>query len=115
VVEITPISIKTIGYKTYIYFCVFNACFVPIIWWFYPETAKLSLEQIDLLFTGDKVLLHLPPVSEFQPSIWDVKLTCSTSEMLNLGMRWAGRNMDLCKRRAKKGSQRRTTKKSRLI
>jgi hypothetical protein len=62
VVEITPISIKTLGYRTYIYFCVFNFCFIPIIYWFYPETANLSLEEIDNLFTGNKVLLHLPPV-----------------------------------------------------
>ncbi|WVQ99143.1 hypothetical protein IAU59_006275 [Kwoniella sp. CBS 9459] len=61
VVEITPVSIKSIGYKTYIYFCVFNACFIPMIYFLYPETAKLSLEQIDLLFTGEKVLLKLPP------------------------------------------------------
>ncbi|OWZ61131.1 hypothetical protein AYX14_06409 [Cryptococcus neoformans] len=60
VVEITPVSISSIGYKTYIYFCVFNACFIPLIYFFYPETAKLSLEQIDLLFTGEKVLRVLP-------------------------------------------------------
>lgn len=60
VVEITPISIGSIGHRTYIYFAVFNACFIPIIFFFYPETARLSLEQVDLLFTGDKVLLHLP-------------------------------------------------------
>lgn len=60
VVEITPISISSIGYRTYIYFAVFNACFIPVIYFFYPETARLSLEQVDLLFTGDKVLLHLP-------------------------------------------------------
>lgn len=60
VVEITPISISSIGYKTYVYFSVFNACFIPIIYFLYPETARLTLEQIDLLFTGDKVLLRLP-------------------------------------------------------
>ncbi|WWC70481.1 uncharacterized protein I206_104432 [Kwoniella pini CBS 10737] len=60
VVEITPVSIKSIGYRTYIYFCVFNACFLPLIYFFYPETAKLTLEQIDLLFTGEKVLLSFP-------------------------------------------------------
>ncbi|RGP61469.1 putative sugar transporter [Fusarium sporotrichioides] len=58
VVEITPVSISSIGWKTYIYFCIFNACFVPIIYFFYPETRLLSLEQIDKLFTGSKVLLH---------------------------------------------------------
>jgi MFS family permease len=31
VVEITPISINSIGWKTYIYFAIFNACFIPII------------------------------------------------------------------------------------
>lgn len=64
VVEITPVSIRTIGHYTYVYFCIFNACFVPMIYFFYPETANLSLEQIDYLFTGEKVALHLPPVSK---------------------------------------------------
>ncbi|KAG4279993.1 hypothetical protein FPRO06_11326 [Fusarium proliferatum] len=58
VVEITPVSISSIGWKTYIYFCIFNAFFVPLIYFFYPETRLLSLEQIDKLFTGPKVLLH---------------------------------------------------------
>lgn len=58
VVEITPVSINSIGWKTYIYFGIFNACFLPLIWFFYPEVRNLSLEQIDKLFTGDKVLLH---------------------------------------------------------
>jgi predicted MFS family arabinose efflux permease len=58
VVEITPVSITNIGYKTYVYFAVFNACFIPLTYFFYPEVRNLSLEQIDLLFTGDKVLLH---------------------------------------------------------
>ena len=58
VVEITPVSISSIGWKTYVYFCIFNAFFVPLIYFFYPETRLLSLEQIDKLFTGPKVLLH---------------------------------------------------------
>lgn len=39
-------------------FAVFNFCFIPLIYFFYPETQNLTLEQIDKLFTGDKVLLH---------------------------------------------------------
>ncbi|CAG9937378.1 unnamed protein product [Clonostachys rosea f. rosea IK726] len=57
VVEITPVSIDSIGWRTYIYFSVFNFCFIPMIYFFYPETQWLSLEQIDKLFTGPKVLL----------------------------------------------------------
>ncbi|KAL3465019.1 hypothetical protein BJX64DRAFT_297776 [Aspergillus heterothallicus] len=58
VVEITPVSISNIGYRTYIYFAVFNFCFLPVIYFLYPETRNLTLEQIDLLFTGAKVRLH---------------------------------------------------------
>ncbi|KAH6684041.1 general substrate transporter [Halenospora varia] len=58
VVEITPVSISSIGWKTYIYFAVFNAFFIPLIYFLYPETKNLSLEQIDKLFTGDKIMLH---------------------------------------------------------
>jgi hypothetical protein len=61
VVEITPISIDSIQWKTYIYFAIFNLAFLPLIWFFYPETRNLSLEQVDLLFTGEKVLLHWKP------------------------------------------------------
>lgn len=60
-VEITPVSINSIGWKTYIYFAIFNFFFIPLIWFFYPETRNLSLEQIDKLFTGDKVMLHWHP------------------------------------------------------
>ncbi|OJJ64238.1 hypothetical protein ASPSYDRAFT_1155543 [Aspergillus sydowii CBS 593.65] len=58
VVEITPVSIDNIGYRTYIYFAIFNFCFLPVIFFFYPETRNLTLEQIDRLFTGEKVRLH---------------------------------------------------------
>ncbi|EAU39435.1 hypothetical protein ATEG_00789 [Aspergillus terreus NIH2624] len=61
VVEITPVSIDNIGYRTYIYFAVFNFCFLPLIYFFYPEPRNLTLEQVDLLFTGEKVKLHWHP------------------------------------------------------
>ncbi|KAJ5650871.1 uncharacterized protein N7484_004594 [Penicillium longicatenatum] len=61
VVEITPVSIANIGYRTYIYFAVFNFCFLPLIYFFYPETRNLTLEQIDKLFTGEKVKLYWNP------------------------------------------------------
>lgn len=65
VVMITPIMIKNIGkhsenrsrcmltalgWGTYLFFAVVNACFLPFIYIYYPETAKRSLEEIDLIF-----------------------------------------------------------------
>ncbi|KAI1737233.1 hexose carrier protein [Xylaria scruposa] len=61
VVEITPVSISNIKWRTYIYFAVFNALFLPLIYFFYPETRNLSLEQIDKLFEGEKIKLHWNP------------------------------------------------------
>ena len=31
-------------------YAIFNFCFIPLIYHFYVETAKLSLEQVDRLF-----------------------------------------------------------------
>jgi hypothetical protein len=39
----------------------FNLLFIPLIYFFYPETQNLTLEQIDKLFTGEKTLLHWKP------------------------------------------------------
>jgi hypothetical protein len=44
-------SIKNIGWRTYIIFAVFNTCWVPIIYFFYPETKGLQLEDVDRLFS----------------------------------------------------------------
>lgn len=55
IVEITPIGIQNLGWKFYLIFMVFNAAFVPIIYFLYPETAGKTLEELDLLYavSGD--------------------------------------------------------------
>lgn len=50
VVQITPISINNIGWKTFIIFAILNAVWIPIIYCFYPETKGLELEDIDHIF-----------------------------------------------------------------
>jgi hypothetical protein len=50
VVMITPVMIEHIGWGTYLFFAAWNAVFIPVIWFFYPETAGRSLEEIDLIF-----------------------------------------------------------------
>lgn len=53
IVQITPPAIQNIGWKTYIIFAVLNATWVPIIYFFFPETKGLELEAVDALFSGD--------------------------------------------------------------
>ena len=50
VVQITPIGLKTIHWRFYIIWVVFNAAFVPIVYLFYPETSGRRLEDIDRLY-----------------------------------------------------------------
>lgn len=49
-VEVTPIAIENIYYKFYIILGVLNCCNAIVIWLFYPETARQSLEELDFYF-----------------------------------------------------------------
>jgi hypothetical protein len=60
------VSIQNIGGYTYVYLAIFNFCFIWMVYFLYPETAGLSLEQIDLLFNGPKVHLYLPDELRYQ-------------------------------------------------
>lgn len=47
---ITPVLINRIGWKTYLIFMILLALFVPFVYFCYPETSGLSLEEIDNIF-----------------------------------------------------------------
>lgn len=53
VVQITPVAIANIRWKTYMIFFVLNIVFAIAIWLFYPETAGRTLEEIDAIFMGN--------------------------------------------------------------
>lgn len=50
IVMATPVMISNIKWGTYLFFAIVNALFIPFIYFFYPETRKRSLEEIDLIF-----------------------------------------------------------------
>ena len=50
VVMITPVIINRIEWKAYLIFMITNFLFIPIIYFYYPETSNLRLEDIDLIF-----------------------------------------------------------------
>lgn len=53
IVQITPISIANIRWRTYMIFFVLNLCMALTVWLFYPETSGRTLEEIDYIFMGD--------------------------------------------------------------
>ncbi|KAF8497312.1 general substrate transporter, partial [Gautieria morchelliformis] len=52
IVQVTPVMMRKLEWKTYIMFAVFNASFAPVVYLFYPETALKSLESIDRIFSS---------------------------------------------------------------
>ncbi|KAK1148543.1 hypothetical protein N8T08_009549 [Aspergillus melleus] len=52
VVMITPVIINRLQWKAYLIFMCTNFAFVPLVYFFYPETANFTLEEIDFLFTN---------------------------------------------------------------
>lgn len=50
VAMVTPVAFNSIGYNTYTAFAVINAFMVPCVYFFFPETAYRSLEEMDEIF-----------------------------------------------------------------
>ncbi|KAI0442035.1 general substrate transporter [Xylaria telfairii] len=55
IVLITPVLVTNIGWGTFLFFAALNATFLPVIYFFYPETARRSLEEIDIIFAKGNV------------------------------------------------------------
>lgn len=50
VVMFTPVFVSNAGWGAYLFFALMNYLFIPVIFFFYPETAGRSLEEIDIIF-----------------------------------------------------------------
>lgn len=50
VVMITPTLLTNLAWKGYLIFMCLNFAFVPLVYFCYPETTNLTLEEIDWLF-----------------------------------------------------------------
>lgn len=57
VVEITPTGIQNLQWRFYIIWVVFNLVFVPTVYFFYPETANRTLEDLDTYYRDSPPLL----------------------------------------------------------
>lgn len=63
--QTAPIGINNVGWKYYLVIIVWCIVFIPIVYFFFPETARLSLEEVSQRF-GDDVAVHINDVSDSQ-------------------------------------------------
>jgi len=63
--QTAPIGIVQVGWKYYLVIICWCIFFIPIVWLYWPETARLSLEEISAKF-GDDVAVHINDVSPEQ-------------------------------------------------
>ncbi|CZT43586.1 probable MFS monosaccharide transporter [Rhynchosporium secalis] len=71
VVMITPVAFSSIGYKTYVIFAVINASIFPVVYFFYPETAYRSLEEMDSIFLKTKSIFSTVKTAKDEPRRFD--------------------------------------------
>ncbi|KAM3416982.1 hypothetical protein BST61_g8567 [Cercospora zeina] len=70
VVMVTPVAFANIEYNTYTVFAVINAFMVPCVYFFFPETAYRSLEEMDEIFHkvhGFQGIFDVVKVAKEQP------------------------------------------------
>lgn len=67
VVMITPVAFASIKYKTYVIFAVINAFIFPVVYFFYPETAYRSLEEMDSIFRKCRSYFTLVRIARDEP------------------------------------------------
>jgi len=85
---VTPIMIEKISWGTYLFFAAINATFLPIIYFFYPETANRSLEEIDIIFAkgNDEGMSYVKAAKEL-PYLTDAEVE---QEAIKYGLITAG-------------------------
>lgn len=54
--QVTPVAFTDIGWRYFIVYAVLNAAWVPVIYFFFPETAGRSLEELDEIFAASKTI-----------------------------------------------------------
>jgi len=63
--QTAPIGINDVGWKYYLVIICWCIVFIPVVYFFWPETAGLSLEEISAKF-GDDVAVNSSEIPEEQ-------------------------------------------------
>lgn len=71
--QTAPIGIVNVGWKYYLLIICWCIVFIPTVYFFFPETARLSLEEIAAKF-GDDVAVHVNDATDEQRKELDTYL-----------------------------------------
>jgi hypothetical protein len=73
VAEVTPSGIANLSWRFWIIWAVICFSFIPITYFFYPETANRSLEDIDRFFeTRPGIFIHRKIATQLRrPSVYE--------------------------------------------
>jgi (p)ppGpp synthase/HD superfamily hydrolase len=63
--EAAPTAFAKISWRYYLVFIIITAIHIPLIYYYFPETKGLSLEEIGEKF-GDEVAVHLTDLTDVQ-------------------------------------------------
>jgi hypothetical protein len=60
----TPIGFTSLGWKFYLVWAIVAASIVPVVYFFYPETTALSVEEIDKVFIDAPGIFSIVALAE---------------------------------------------------
>lgn len=71
--QTAPIGFNAVGWKYFLLVICWSVLFIPAIYFFWPETARLSLEEIGKQF-GDEVAVHITDATDEERAAIDRQL-----------------------------------------
>lgn len=71
--QTAPIGFAEVSWKYFLVVICWSAIFIPLVYFYWPETARLSLEEIGQQF-GDEVAVHLIDATDEEKAAIDQKL-----------------------------------------
>jgi hypothetical protein len=51
VTQFTKVAVTNLGWRFYLLFAIIIWCYIPVVYLFYPETMRRTLEDMDVMFT----------------------------------------------------------------
>lgn len=68
---VTPIAIRTIGWKYYLVYACIGAIIPIVVFFYFPETKGRTLEELDIMFKQVPSIREIVKVSQQKQIIYD--------------------------------------------